>query len=75
MFTIALDFESTYNLLIALIKDATSDVFPTLVHNIITPIVESGPEKGALKLKVYVFLYIYIFSISHFLSFFLFFPF
>ncbi|KAJ3082698.1 hypothetical protein HK102_001503 [Quaeritorhiza haematococci] len=54
------DLESVYNLLIALTKDAPADILPTLVKNIVTPIVESSTEQTQLKLKVLGNLYNYL---------------
>ena len=50
---IHVDFESVYNLLIALIKDAAPTVIPDLVTYIVNPIVASGTDKIWLKLRVY----------------------
>ncbi|KAI9100413.1 hypothetical protein DFS34DRAFT_614520 [Phlyctochytrium arcticum] len=51
------DFEGIYNLLIALIKDAQPEQNPQLLTKIINPIVASGSDKAALKLKVLSNLY------------------
>lgn len=51
------DFESIYNLLIALIKDASSTVIREIIKYIVDPIVASGSEKTLLKLRVLSNLY------------------
>ncbi|TPX34812.1 hypothetical protein SmJEL517_g02533 [Synchytrium microbalum] len=51
------DFESVYNLLVALIKDATASVIPQLIKYIVDPIVATATEKTLLKLRVLSNLY------------------
>ncbi|TPX41340.1 hypothetical protein SeLEV6574_g06142 [Synchytrium endobioticum] len=51
------DFESVFNLMIALIKDATASVIPQLVEFIVNPIVASATDKALLKLRVLSNLY------------------
>ncbi|KAJ3015817.1 hypothetical protein HKX48_004374 [Thoreauomyces humboldtii] len=51
------DFEPIYNLLIALMKDASPDVIPKLVKSIIQPFVNGSTDKAHQKLKVLSNLY------------------
>ncbi|RKO85216.1 hypothetical protein BDK51DRAFT_22618 [Blyttiomyces helicus] len=51
------DFESVYNLLIALVKDAAPEAVPKLVKSIAQTIAESSAERAQMKLKVLSNLY------------------
>ncbi|KAJ3048454.1 hypothetical protein HK097_010516 [Rhizophlyctis rosea] len=51
------DLEPIYNLLIALTKDASTDVTPEVVKNIITPIVNSPADRAQSKLRILSNLY------------------